>query len=87
MKNTDLITKIVIYTLLGLVLFTIVNIIIFCIMGATPDTLIQWVFTVFGLELMMTMAKTLLDMWLSRKEKYEPIAWEDADKGNSDCDY
>lgn len=61
MKKTDFITKIVIFVLVFLVIFTLAIFLAFLKTGTEPATLVQWVYTVFGLELLVTMFKKYLD--------------------------
>lgn len=61
MKNLDLLTKIVIFVLAFLVVFTVAILVVFLKTGSEPSSLVQWVFTVFGLELGATMFKKYID--------------------------
>lgn len=61
MNNTDFLTKIVLFVLVYLVLFSIVMTVVFVVVGSEPATLIQWTFTVFGVELLVTMFKKYID--------------------------
>jgi len=57
----DFLSKIVLFVLGYLVLFSLAMTVIFVVVGAEPATLIQWTFTVFGVELLATMFKKYID--------------------------
>jgi diacylglycerol kinase len=61
MRKADFLTKTVVYVLSFLTVFTIACFISNHINGLGQDTLIQWVFTVFGIELLATMVKKIVD--------------------------
>ena len=71
MKKTDFITKIVIFVLVFLVIFTLAIFLAFLKTGTEPATLVQWVYTVFGLELLVTMFKKYLDKKYGKDDVYE----------------
>ena len=78
MKKADFITKTVVFVLTFLVVFTVAVFIAFLKTGTEPATLVQWVYTVFGLELLVTMFKKYLD------KKYGKDDLNEFDT-NSDC--
>lgn len=60
-KKKNTLKRIVSLVLIFLIMFTIACFVIFAITGNEPTTLIQWVFTVFGVELLATMAKAIIN--------------------------
>lgn len=64
----DFLTKVVVFVLAFLVIFTVVILLAFLKTGTEPSSLVQWVYTVFGLELLMTMFKKWLDKKYGRDD-------------------
>jgi len=64
----DFLSKIVLFVLGYLVLFSIAMTVIFVVVGTEPATLIQWTFTVFGVELLATMFKKYIDKKYGRDD-------------------
>lgn len=61
MKKMDFITKTVIYVFCFLTAFSVAFFISNHVNGFSQDALIQWIFTVYGLELLATMFKKYID--------------------------
>ena len=60
-RKKDTLKIIVNIVLIFLIVFTVACFAIFAITGNEPANLIQWVFTVFGVELLATMAKAIIN--------------------------
>ena len=73
MKRLDFLTKTVIFVLSFLSIFTVACFISNHINGLGQDTLIQWVFTVFGVELLAMMVKKILDKWYGSQNNDEEM--------------
>ena len=71
MRKLDFLTKVVVFDLAFLTIFTVACFISHHITGTEPATLIQMVFTVFGMELLLTMVKTWLDKHYGKSEKQD----------------
>lgn len=63
--------KVLIFCAVSIWAFTITMIVIFCIQGATPDTLIDRFFSVFGIEgvlcAVITVVKLVIDKLLNKQ--------------------
>ena len=69
MKEADFLTNTVTYVFRFLTVFTIVCFISNHINNLPQDTLIQWVFTVFGVELGLTMLKKWMDKKYGKEDE------------------
>ena len=69
MKKLDFLSKIVLVVIGYLILFSVAIFVCFCINGNEPETLIQWTFTVFGVELLATMFKKYIDKKYGKDEE------------------
>lgn len=60
-KKKRTLKRIVNLILVFLIIFTIACFVVFAITGNEPANLIQWVYTVFGIELLATMVKAIIN--------------------------